>query len=208
MVVERIPSESAKLVDIGCGDGRGTSLIKDAHPEIKVVGVDYSERALQLAKTMSGPRDIEWLKFNVYEGLNDLTATFDVATCIEMLEHLPPEKLSTALRNIHGLLVSNGFLILTVPSTLAAKPLKHYQHFTIASIGNALEEAGFRVIRCDGQERADHWLFSFYRFADNRWWTFKPLMHWMNSVLYPRSVASCMPIVANRLVVVAQVKET
>lgn len=204
MVAKRIPVASKRLVDIGCGDGRGTAFLKDQRPGLSVSGLDYSERALQLAAMMSSPREIFWARFNAYEGFDASMQKFEVATCIEMLEHLPQEKLECALQNIRGLLIDGGTLILTVPSILAHRPVKHYQHFTQATMTNALEKSGFRVECCDGQEDPRHWLFTIYRFADNRWWTIKPLMRWFNTSVYPKKTSPCAQDKSNRLVFVAR----
>jgi SAM-dependent methyltransferase len=110
------------------------------------------------------------------------------------------------LQNIRSLLKPNGVLILTVPSILAAKPLKHYQHFTEEKLRSLLQETGFVLERCDGQEHANHLFFFWYKFGDNRWWTIKPLMHWMNRVFYPRWVSPCPAERANRLIVVARAR--
>ena len=44
----------SSLVDIGCGDGRMTREIAARFPQCDVVGVDYSERAIALAKAEKG----------------------------------------------------------------------------------------------------------------------------------------------------------
>ena len=207
LVAERIPTTAQTVCDVGCGDGRATSFLKDAHPTCSVTGVDYSARALELARCLSAPREIAWKEMNVYEGSAVLDGSFDCVTTIEMLEHIPVDQLDSALRNIRRLLAKDGTLVLTVPSTLAHQPVKHYQHFTQATISAALQRAGFSVERVDGQERSDHWLFSFYRFADNRWWTLKPLMRWFNRSVYPQQTSPCPPDKGNRLIVVARAGE-
>ena len=49
-VLERIDWES--VLDVGCGDGRLPSLLTARFPEKRIVGLDYSERAIALASAM------------------------------------------------------------------------------------------------------------------------------------------------------------
>lgn len=204
MVAERIPINVNRLADLGCGDGRATAFLKDALPHVQIVGMDYSERALQLAQLLSSPRAIEWRLWNIYERYPDPETRYDAITAIEIFEHLPPERLPQALKNIRSVLRDGGFLILTVPSVLATRPVKHYQHFTEEKLRALFQEADFVVEKCDGQERAHHIFFFCYKFVDNRWWTIKPLMKWMNAVAYPRWVSPSVSARANRLIVVVR----
>ena len=54
LVLDLVRNEkSNSIVDIGCGDGRLTYELDQALPDATITGVDYSERAIQLAKSMS-----------------------------------------------------------------------------------------------------------------------------------------------------------
>lgn len=54
---------------------------------------------------------------------------FDVATVLEVLEHIPPESLQEFIAGVAGAVRSKGHVIITVPHRNAKLEAKHYQHF-------------------------------------------------------------------------------
>jgi cyclopropane fatty-acyl-phospholipid synthase-like methyltransferase len=204
MAASLIPADAKTLADLGCGDGRSTAFFKDARPELRMIGFDYSDQAIQLSKIMSASRQIEWRTWDVSVPLQQ-TEKFDAVTAIEMFEHLPIDTLQTALKNVRDILNPGGCLILTVPSTNVPLNKKHYQHFDATGLTSILKEAGFSDVSVQGQENSRHFFFQIYRFADNRWWSIKPLMKWLNAKYYPSHVSPSPIDSAHRLVVKALV---
>ncbi len=101
------------IIDIGCGTGHLLSEIKKHYPNIKLIGSDFSEQALEVAKkTLS---DATFLSFDIYNIPESLLEHYDAVTCTEVIEHLLyPEK---ALINLKSLLIDHkGILILSVPN--------------------------------------------------------------------------------------------
>lgn len=123
------------LVDIGCGDGRFLRELNESHPEVTSLGVDYSERSIAMANGMNP--HLQYEARNILE--EDLDREYDVATCIEVLEHIPPEECELFVEAITETLTNDGKLVLTVPH--ANKPVadKHYQHFDSALLSELLE---------------------------------------------------------------------
>ncbi len=98
------------ICDVGCGDGYASSWILGGLSYRRYVGVDLSETKLQLARAR-----IDRSRCVIADGescpLGD--GTFQVALCLETLEHLPePAKL---LGEIHRLLAEGGHLFLSLP---------------------------------------------------------------------------------------------
>jgi len=201
-VIKFIPPGAKSLLDVGSGDGRAISYFRDKLSSIAMTGSDYSERALDLAKIMSQPRLISWMRLDLLE-IRPAVKQYDVVTAIEVIEHIPLEKLAYALKNIRSHLKANGRLIITVPSILVKLNKKHYQHFSRDTLQRALLDAGFKIETIEGQERNSHIFFFIYKFVDNRWFTIKPLMRWMNLVAYRKWVDRCHVNEANRLIVSA-----
>ena len=124
------PSE---VVDIGCGDGRLTREIFTQIDASRVLGVDYSSKAISLAKAMN--QDLSGIAFECA----DITADnnfeqFDAAVLMEVFEHIPLDMADDFMRGVHGLIKSGGRLLLTVPHVNKAVEYKHFQHFTVESI--------------------------------------------------------------------------
>jgi 2-polyprenyl-3-methyl-5-hydroxy-6-metoxy-1,4-benzoquinol methylase len=123
------------LIDVGCGDGRFLREMAKRYPNVKLLGIDYSERAIQFAKSMNPSLNFKTSNI-ISEPLRD---RFDVATSIEVLEHIPPEQVPCFLEAIANILHQDGSFVLTVPHTNKKVPAKHYQHFTSNHLRELLE---------------------------------------------------------------------
>ncbi|MFW6121602.1 MAG: class I SAM-dependent methyltransferase [Petrotogales bacterium] len=123
------------LIDIGCGDGRFLKEVAKSVPTAKLLGIDSSLRAIKLAKAMNP--SLNYKSINIIE--RRLKAHFDVATLVEVLEHIEPDKVETFLENIAMLLNDRGWLILTVPHKNKGLNEKHYQHFSSKTLYKILK---------------------------------------------------------------------
>lgn len=123
------------LVDIGCGEGRFLKEVAATYSEIQTLGVDYSERAIQLAQALNP--DIRFEAQNIMH--EPLSNQFDVAVMIEVLEHIPSDEVNAFVKSVCDTLQEEGILILTVPHNNSSLADKHYQHFDSANLRNILE---------------------------------------------------------------------
>lgn len=123
------------LIDIGCGDSRLLREVAKRYPNAKLLGVDSSKRAIQLAKAMNP--ELNYKAINIIE--TPPKAKFDVATLVEVLEHIEPDKVEPFLENTVGVLNGEGWLILTVPHTNKGLNEKHYQHFNSKTLQKLLK---------------------------------------------------------------------
>ncbi len=130
--VERAPFSS--LLDVGCGDGRFLREIRRRHDNADLLGVDYSPRAIALARAFNP--DIAYRAADITAA--PLTQCYDVITLIEVLEHIPPEEVPSFLAAITRNLSDGGRFIMTVPHANKAVSAKHYQHFTTGTLHETL----------------------------------------------------------------------
>ena len=139
---------ASSIVDIGCGDGRLTREIAARFDVPRCIGIDYSQRAICLAKAMNHDIPEQRLSFVAA----DITApdvnlgAFDVAILMEVFEHIPPCAAPDFLRGVRKLMRPGGRLLLTVPHTNKPVEYKHFQHFDAASI-RAWLSPHFTVLR-------------------------------------------------------------
>jgi 2-polyprenyl-3-methyl-5-hydroxy-6-metoxy-1,4-benzoquinol methylase len=133
----------SSVIDIGCGDGRLTRELDIHATADRVVGVDYSKRAVQLARAMNQDRpDLEFFAL-------DITAphaleSFDAAVLMEVFEHIPIDQAANFMQSVRGLLKPGAKLMITVPHSNKPLEYKHFQHFTSESLVRYLEPH-FRV---------------------------------------------------------------
>jgi len=98
---ERSPLSGKKVVDVGCGGG----ILSEAMAELgaDVTGIDMGEAPLAVAKRHSHESglNIAYLR-DTAESYSDRHAGFfDVATCLELLEHVPdPASIVRACRKL------------------------------------------------------------------------------------------------------------
>ncbi|MDP1613838.1 MAG: class I SAM-dependent methyltransferase [Sulfuritalea sp.] len=117
------------LVDVGCGDGRLTREIALGTGIARVCGVDYSARAIGLARAMN--QDLQQIEFR-REDITGETGLggFDAAVLMEVFEHVHPDEAEAFIRGVRRLLKPQGRLHLTVPHTNKPVEYKHFRHFT------------------------------------------------------------------------------
>lgn len=103
-----IPPDVTSILDVGCGNGYFVNALLAAHPGRfdRVVGLDRSETALRHVRAEAVRGSITELPF-----AND---SFDLVTCLEVLEHLSCDDYVQALSELNR--VSTRYLLITVPN--------------------------------------------------------------------------------------------
>jgi 2-polyprenyl-3-methyl-5-hydroxy-6-metoxy-1,4-benzoquinol methylase len=125
------------IIDVGCGDGRLARELKIAFPNRQICGVDYSSRAIDLARVMNqSVPDLHFFDCDITT--TKLDHTSDVAILMEVFEHIPLDECDKFLKSVASLLTEGGQLLLTVPHSNKPVEYKHFQHFTVSSISEYL----------------------------------------------------------------------
>lgn len=110
LLVENYTKDNQNILDIGCGNGRLFSILKDKN--INYLGVDNCKELIDIAKEKY--KDYDNSKFEIKDllGIN-FKREFDVVFVIAVLQHIPSEKLRLeALKKIKNALKPNGYLIM------------------------------------------------------------------------------------------------
>ena len=88
--------EDIRILDAGCGTGVGTEYLIALNPQAEVVGIDLSEKALEIAQQRSlrsGVINAHQAPVNFYhlnlEQADRLEGEFDFINCVGVLHHLP-----------------------------------------------------------------------------------------------------------------------
>lgn len=135
VVLDQLAGESFEsLVDVGCGDGRFLATLKGRYDDARLVGIDYSERAVRLARALNPEVDFRRLDLTG----DPVDEQFDMVTLIEVLEHIPPDDLEAFVAGFAGLVRPGGRLVLTVPHRNVTPQAKHYQHFDSEQLAGLL----------------------------------------------------------------------
>lgn len=140
------PFTGQLILDAGCGDGRFCYELKNE--KAKIIGVDFSEKAIKFAKVFN-PN----VKFLVQDlkSLN-LSYKFDYIVLIETLEHFKPKEMVHILKNLFNVLKNGGKLVITIPSKNLPITKKHFQHFSEDSLRKILKN-NFKILRIIGHSK-------------------------------------------------------
>ena len=107
-LVEALPSEVHRAVDLGCGDGRLASLVLEARPDAEVVGLDSSAPMLELARErFAGDARAEIREHDLNDALPALGA-LDVVVSGFAIHHLAHERKKSLFTEIASALRPGG----------------------------------------------------------------------------------------------------
>lgn len=114
-----------KVLDIGCGIGLFTEMVKDTYPSCIVWGTDISSKAIEENKAKR--KDIVY--YHQYIGSQKQLPSnfFDVVFCGETIEHL--EDPSIAFKDAKRVLRRGGKLIITTPNENRIMSPEHVWEF-------------------------------------------------------------------------------
>ncbi len=123
------------LLDVGCGDGRFLCEINSRFPDKRLVGIDMSEQAIGFARAFNP--DVRFVCGDVTDRAV-MDDKFNVITLIETLEHIKPSDVPVFVEAIASRLADAGTVVITVPSSNLRLTRKHYQHFDLESLSEAI----------------------------------------------------------------------
>jgi SAM-dependent methyltransferase len=133
----------ASVLDAGCGSGRTLQELVDYG---EVQGIELNEQAGELARA----RGHGEVRIGRLEELPWASGTFDLITCLDVIEHTPDDR--AALAELRRVCRPGGWMLVTVPAYQALWSLHdeanhHYRRYSRASLRAAAASAGWTVAR-------------------------------------------------------------
>ena len=112
-VVKAIVGNPKKILDIGCGTGSATIMLKQSFPQAEVIGLDLSPQMLVMAeyKAQQLGLEIEWVH-GIAETTKFADGEFDVVTASLLFHETPPSISQAVLKEAHRLLKPGGQIII------------------------------------------------------------------------------------------------
>jgi SAM-dependent methyltransferase len=142
--LDRLPlGRGASVLDAGCGSGR---MLEELERYGTVYGIELDPQAAALAAS----RGHGEVRVGRLEELPWEDATFDLITCLDVLEHTPDDRVTLA--ELRRVCRPGGWLLVTVPAYQALWSLHdvanhHYRRYSRRTLRAAALQTGWRVRR-------------------------------------------------------------
>jgi tRNA (cmo5U34)-methyltransferase len=107
-LVDFIPVEAQRILDLGTGAGRLLALVKDARPRAHFVGLDFSKTMLgEVGKRFAGDPNVSVIEHDFQQSLPAM-GSFDAVISSFAIHHLVHERKRSLYQEIYGILSSGG----------------------------------------------------------------------------------------------------
>ena len=107
-----INSENVRTVlDVGCGIGNSTAVLKRKFPNAKVIGADNSDDMLNAARK-NNP-ELEFIKLDAEKDIVNISDRYDVVFSNACIQWISDHRL--LIKRLMGLLEENGTLAIQIP---------------------------------------------------------------------------------------------
>ena len=126
-ISRHVPLQGQNVLDVGCGGGILAESM--ALAGARVLGIDLAEPSLQTARTHAAAQQVQALNYrcmSVEDLAREQPQSFDVVTCMEMLEHVPDP--ASVVQACADLVKPGGWVFV---STIARNP----KSFLMAIVG-------------------------------------------------------------------------
>jgi tRNA (cmo5U34)-methyltransferase len=108
VLLAHVPGDARRILDLGTGDGRLLALLRQDRPEMRGVGVDFSELMLDRARErFAGEKRVELVAHDLAEPLPPL-GRFDAVVSSMAIHHLEHDRKRTINREVFDLLEPGG----------------------------------------------------------------------------------------------------
>lgn len=160
-----------EILDVGCGSG--TKALYLTEGGFRVMGIDFSEKMVELAKTKVPAG--EFLVLDL-KNLNQIKKEFDCVFAQAILLHFPKKEIPEIIQLLKHKVKNNGYIYIAVKSLKPGKKEdeqvlrekygsyeyeRFFSYFTLPELQNYLSEAGFETVytlKVGGRSSGRNWL--------------------------------------------------
>lgn len=156
-LIDTIQGQPRRILDLGCGTGSTTIMLKQAFPNAEVIGLDLSPYMLVRAedKAKKAGLDIKWLHGNAEE-TRFSNASFDIVTASLLFHETPPAVSQSILRESFRLLKVGGEVLILDGNQKTLRSLDwlneifeepYIRAFAAGSVDAWMATAGFAAVQ-------------------------------------------------------------
>ncbi len=156
-LIDEISSQPQQILDLGCGTGSNTLLLKQTFPNSTVTGLDLSPYMLAVAEDRSRRANltIEW-RHGTAELTQFETGSFDLITASLLFHETPPSVTQAILTESYRLLAPGGKILILDGNQRTLRSLEllnnifeepYIQAYAAGNLDAWLGKAGFDQVR-------------------------------------------------------------
>jgi SAM-dependent methyltransferase len=150
VLLEFIPLNVRRILDLGTGDGRLLALLRIDRPQSEGVALDFSPTMLQAARErFRGDQRVQVLEHNLDEPLPAL-GSFDAVVSSFAIHHCSDERKRALYTEIYAAL-SPGGMFYNLEHVAYATPELHARFLTALGITHADEDPSNKLVSVDTQ---------------------------------------------------------
>lgn len=166
------------ILDVGCGDGRFLSLLRDfGAPEWQMVGLEFDAGAVEKCRDMGFEAHAE--RVEDFAEAPAQRGRFDAVVMLQLIEHV--EDPAVVCAQVHRLLKPGGVFVIETPNLAGLDHRlfrrrhwghyhfpRHWHLFSEASLRGMLETRGFEVVRSECLISTSSWIISHQNWLKDR----------------------------------------
>ncbi len=107
----RLDGSPREIIDLGCGPGNSTRVLKNRFPNAHIIGADYSGNMLQKARSENP--DLDFVQLDLSKDISEYNDKFDVVFSNACFQWLPDHR--ELLPKVFKLLRKGGTLAVQIP---------------------------------------------------------------------------------------------
>ncbi len=152
-----LPGREERVLDLGCGWGTFEWVLGPRVREI--VGVDFSQRSIDLCNARLETSDLKNVRFLCADAADTgLEAeSFDTVIAADLVEHLYPDDTAKVFKEVHRVLKPEGRLVVWTPhrghllemlknrNIILKRDVSHVDYKSMARLREMVEDAGLLV---------------------------------------------------------------
>jgi len=144
LLAGRLDFSQPRLLDIGCGTGGFLQQFAGRIGAAESIGIETSPYGIEACRA----KGLEVVDQDLMQPVNLSRGVFQLATAMDVLEHLPDER--PALRLVHENLAEGGHILISVPAlpqlwSTWDEHLGHFRRYTVPSLRQVLEEEQYEI---------------------------------------------------------------
>ncbi|RCJ30590.1 methyltransferase type 11 [Nostoc minutum NIES-26] len=156
-LIDAVKVHPRRILDLGCGTGSTTLMLKQAFPQAEVIGLDLSPYMLVRAedKAQSAGLEILWRHGNA-ETTNFQNAAFDLVTASLLFHEIPNTVSQAILRESFRLLVAGGQILILDGNQKTLRQFEwlndifeepYIREYAAGNLDASMGAAGFEAVR-------------------------------------------------------------